>query len=305
MERTSGAPPTDPEWRADALAQSRHSRLDDLLVEPLADHDPRRAARVCAEVARRALRDFAPALVLLAEGERRRLQALAAFVLTLFDFARQSSLEGEKLAQINRWGFALEAALDGDPPGQPVFVAMAAADRDRPWRRDALDDLIAGARRRALAPRAPTLEVFAQRADELARALAGAVWDGAEAPVAPLAALLRLHGLLVLGDDQRRHQAALPADELPEAWSGGSADRATLDAAVRRECGRLAGPLADAASLRRLPPDWRRAVSYVVLAGRELLRRVDRLGGAVVQQRPRLGAIRRLALLLRSRWLPL
>jgi lipoprotein-releasing system permease protein len=39
VERTSGEPPTDPEWRADALAQSRHTRLEDVLVEPLAEFD--------------------------------------------------------------------------------------------------------------------------------------------------------------------------------------------------------------------------------------------------------------------------
>jgi phytoene/squalene synthetase len=304
VEHASGEPPTGAEWRADALARSRHSRLDDALVEPLADDDPRRAALVCADVTRRALRDFAPALVLLPLAERRRAQGLAAFALTLFDFARQSSLEGEKLAQINRWAFELEAALDGAPAGQPVFVALAAATADRPWSRPPLEGLVACARRRALAPRAVTLAALERRTEELARSLTAALCEDAEGVVPSVSALLRLHGLLVLGDDRRRHQASLPVDELPESWQGED-DRAALEEAVRRECGRLGELMAAPSALHRLAPGWRRAMSYGVLAGRELLRRVAAHGAGAVETPPRLGAGHRLVLLLRSRWLPL
>jgi phytoene/squalene synthetase len=306
VERTSGEPPTDPEWRADALAQSRHTRLEDVLVEPLADFDPERAALVCAEVTRRALRDFAPALVLLPRVERRRAQALAAFSLTLFDFARQSSLEGEKLAQINRWAFDLEASLDGAVPGQPVFVAMAEAHRRQPWSRDALDSLIATARRRALAPRPATLKALERRSEDLAAALSGALWGGDGGASTDLfAALLRLRTLLALGDDRRRHQAGLPEDELPEAWSAEPQGRSALDEAVRRECERLTGPLTDAAAVRRLPPAWRRAASYSLRAGRALHRQLVATAGGTLDAPPTLGAARRIGLLLHSRWLPL
>src|SRR6476620_6455960 len=90
--------PDGGEWRADALARSRHSRLDGEIRAPAEDHDAERAAELCAGLARDLLADFAPALVFLAPGERRRAQALLAYGRTLFDFARQRGVEGERLA---------------------------------------------------------------------------------------------------------------------------------------------------------------------------------------------------------------
>ncbi len=118
-------------WRADALAGSRHRRLLDEIPRPQDDFDPARSAALCAAICRELLRDFAPGLALLEPAERRRLQALAAYVRTLFDFARQRGLEGERLAQINRWEFTLETALSGQAVGQPVFVAMASRTAER------------------------------------------------------------------------------------------------------------------------------------------------------------------------------
>src|SRR5690242_126899 len=103
--------PEAADWRADALARSQHSRLSAELRAPAEDHDGERAAALCAELARGLLADFAPALVFLAPEERRRAQALLAYGRTLFDFARQRGVEGERLAEINRFEFTLETAL--------------------------------------------------------------------------------------------------------------------------------------------------------------------------------------------------
>src|SRR6202035_3733976 len=115
--REAGGPrdrhPAGPEWRADALARRRHSRLDEEIRQPAGDDDPQRAEELCADLCRNLLGDFAPALLLLRRDDRRRAQALAAYAHTLFDFARQHGVEGEKLAQINRWEFTLELALSG------------------------------------------------------------------------------------------------------------------------------------------------------------------------------------------------
>ncbi len=273
------------------------------MAEPLEDHDVVRAGAVCAEITRRGLRDFAPALVLLSPTERRRVQALAAFGLTLFDFARQSSLEGEKLAQINRWSFDLESTLAGSPPGQPVFVLLAATHAEEAWPEEALLRLANSARRRALRQRARSAGEAAHDARGLAAALAGALLpEATEQLVDGLAGLLRVSRLVALGEDSRRHQAGLARDEMPEEWdAGGSSDR-ELAAAVRQECARLAAPLRSPDWLAGLPRRWRRAAAYAVLGARRLVRRCDQLGERVLTTPPRLGAGERLTLLLRVRW---
>ena len=156
VERVRGERPENPDWRADGVARSHHSRLLDHLVEPLDDHDPARAEEICGKICRAALVDLAPALSLLPAGERRRARVLGAFVLTLYDFAAQPGLDGDRLAELNRWEFRLEEALDGRPAGQPIFVLMAREEADRPWSREALDRILAAARRRALAAARPT-----------------------------------------------------------------------------------------------------------------------------------------------------
>ena len=307
VDRVSSEPPDGPEWRADAMAQSRHTRLDEVLLEPRVDHDLERAATLCAEVTRRCLGDFAPALMLLPAPDRRRVQALAAFGATLFDFARQSSLDGEKLAQINRWHYDLELTLEGSAPGQPIFVLLAAAHAERPWPEPALDALVGCARRRALRQRPDSAASAESDALRLAQALSGALLPGSESETTPLlAALLRVDRLLALGEDRRRHQAGLPADELPESWSTTAAPTGTdVETAIGKECERLAAALDATSNLTDLPAPWRRALSYGVLAGRRLLARIDELGSATVANPPHLGVAARLALLLRSRWLPL
>ena len=110
---------------ADALARSRPQPARRRAAGRSSDFDEERAAALCAAICRNLLGDFAPALLLLAARRAARVQALLAYARTLFDFARQRGVEGERLAQINRWEFTLESALAGQPVGQPVFVAMA------------------------------------------------------------------------------------------------------------------------------------------------------------------------------------
>jgi hypothetical protein len=170
--------PADPAWRADALGASRHRRLADEIPQPKDDFDTARAEALCAEICREALRDYAPGLALLTPADRRRAQALTAYTRTLFDFARQRGLEGERLAQINRWEFTLESALSGRPVGQPVFVAMARCEGERPWPREALDELATAARRSVTRDAGHPWTVDDDR--RLASALLAA-WMGADA----------------------------------------------------------------------------------------------------------------------------
>jgi hypothetical protein len=301
VERVRDEHPGSDEWRADAFAQSRHTNWSEELRAPLEDHDPGRAAALCAEVTRQALRDFAPALILLSEQERRRAQALSAYTLVLFDFARQTGMEGERLSQINRLEFDLERALDGDPPGQPVFVMMAAGEKESPWPRECLDQVAAAARSRAARPRPATDRELAQDAERLADAIAGALL-GSEVPVrSDLAAgLLRLTDLLGLGEAVRRHRPRLSEQALPEDWIHGTHKGEALDQAIRAEAARIR-ELLTARRTAALSPTQRRACRYLQLAGARLLRTAERQGGELLDGPPALGAGARIALLSRAR----
>lgn len=296
------APETD--WRDDARAGSHHSRLVDELRAPLESHDEGRAAEICGSVCRAVLRDFAPALVLLPAEDRRRVQALATYAFTLFDFARQSGVEGERLAAINRWEFTLESALEGTPPGQPAFVLMTASERARPWPREALDELHQAARQRAIEPRPATAESQRDATERLASALAAAVTGEPTAAQAArlLGSLLRAYGLLVIHDDLRRGCAALPREELPDHWSDLPDGAATLGLAIDRACGRLDAELAGVAgAAAHLPAPFFRAALYAGWAARRLVAERRTKSPLGDQEFPSIGAGRRIALLLRAR----
>ena len=222
----------------------------------------------------------------------------------LFDFARQTGLEGERLSQINRWQFHLEEALGGEPAGQPIFLCLQIEERRRPWNREALDGLAGAARHRVATRRPATATARDAELRRLAAALAAALLDGGGDAAAELGAgLLRLFSLLDLGEGLRRHDARLPRDELPDDWhTGGGADRELLAAAVRGECERTRTGL-EPPGRRRLPKPWRRAARFAALAGRALLRRVEAAGIGVAERPPRLGLGARVGLLLRARWL--
>lgn len=296
--------PEGEEWRADSLAHSHHSRLDAEISRPKEDFDEERAALLCAGIVREVLGDFAPALLLLPTTERRRAQALLAYAHTLFDFARQTGTEGERLAQINRWEFTLEAAFSGQLVGQPIFVRMARENERRRWPVDALDELAAAARRRATRPRPATLADAEADARSLARALGTALLEkGLTAEINDLAsALVRLWGLQHIGEEVRRHRCPLPESEIPEDGDGGLAPERLLPA-VRAECARLRSRLLRSPrGLVDLPHGYRRAAVFALLAGLRLLSDIEEADAGLLAAPPRLGVGSRIGFLLRARW---
>ena len=302
VDRVRGEHPDSEEWRADALAKSRHARLADELVEPLEDHDPRKAARICAEVTRSALGDFAPALILLPRELRERAQALAAYALTLFDFARQTGVEGEKLAAVNRWEFTLETALAGDPPGQPVFVMMAREQLRQPWPDTTLDGLADSARRRVVQTRPPGPEALEADAKRLAATLAGAFGVSEGSSTGDLLEIsLRLSSLQLLGEQIRRMAPRLPITELADPPPGESYDPAELERSIQFECDRIDSLQSNSGTIQPGRPQTR-AERYLANCNRHLASRIRQLGRQIVQQPPHVGLGRRMMWLARSRW---
>jgi phytoene/squalene synthetase len=294
----------DEAWRADPLSRSRHSRLDAEVSRPAQDFDEEKAAGLCADIARAVLGDFAPALLLLPATERRRAQALLAYAHTLFDFARQHGVEGERLAQINRWEWTLEVALSGQPVGQPIFLRMARENERRRWPVDALDELAACARRRALRRQPATVADAEVDALSLGRSVAAALLEKSlNAEIDGLAsALVRLWSLQHLGDEVDRRRCPLPAAEVPEA-DAGQWERNQLMMAARRECERLRGRLLKAPrGLGDLPPGYRRAAVFALLGALRLLTEIEDSSRDLLASPPKLALSSRLGFLLRARW---
>ena len=286
------------------LERLRQSRLSGELKPPLEDFDEEKAEELCAGIARALLGDFAPALLLLPGTERRRAQALLAYTYGLFDFARQGGLEGEKLAQINRWEFTLEAAFAGERTGQPVFFRMARENERRRWPVDALDDLAAAARRRALRHRPATVADADVDALSLGRAVAAALLEKSlNAEVDGLAsALVRLGALQRLGEETAGRRCPLPASEVAEGEDG-RLDPAHLLAAARRECPRIRSRLLRAPrGLVGLPHGYRRAAVFSLLAALRLLTEIEDPETDLLKAPPRLPLGARIGLLMRARW---
>ncbi|HEY4595100.1 MAG TPA: squalene/phytoene synthase family protein [Thermoanaerobaculia bacterium] len=282
----------------------RQSRLAGELNPPAEDLDEEKAEELCAGIARHLLGDFAPALLLLPGTERRRAQALLAYTYGLFDFARQGGLEGEKLAQINRWEFTLEAAFAGERTGQPVFLRMARENERRRWPVDALDDLATAARRRALRRRPATVADTDGEALSLGRAVAAALLEKSlNAEVDGLAsALVRLGALQRLGEETAGRRCPLPASEVEEGEDG-RLDPAHLLAAARRECPRIRSRLLRAPrGLVGLPHGYRRAAVFSLLAALRLLTEIEDPETDLLKASPRLPLGARIGLLMRARW---
>lgn len=295
----------DSSWRADALGQSRHARLTGQIRPPLDDRRPERAWAVLGEVCRNALLDLTPALVLVSSAERRRCQVLAALAQTVFDFARQSGVEGERLAALNRVRFTLEQSLEGEPVGQPIYLGMASEENRRAWDREALDQLLDAAVEQATRGRPESIGELERRTERLARAAHAALVGETPSPplVAGGAAVVRVRGLTGLGEGLRRGIAALPVDELPAAGDPERVlDRATVAAAVEAESRRIR-PRLEAArrELASVRTEFRAAYDFLFLGSLTLLDQIDRLGWRVVESPPRLSLGLRLWLLLRAR----
>lgn len=300
--------PDDPEWRADALGASRHSRLADEIRPPDADNDrpdPEAAIELCADLTRSRLGDFAPALALLTRPERRRAQALIAHVAVLFDFARQRGLEGERFAAINRWEYALDEALSGRGIGQPIFLGMSREQGRRRWSIEGLNALCACARHRAVHGQPATFDEAERDARALAQAV-GHAWLGA-----PLsneiealgAGLIRLHRLQQLGGETTAGRCPLPRAEVGDAAPHPPAESLLL-AAAHKECGRLRPLfLGGARGLPALPAGFRQTVAYALFAGLSLLSQIEEADGRLLKTPPRIGLRARIGLIVRARWL--
>lgn len=268
------------------------------------DFDEQKAEEICGGICRNLLGDFAPALLLLSVLERQRVQALLAYTHTLFDFARQHGLEGERFAEINRWEYTLETVLSGQPVGQPVFVRMAREQRRRAWPARALEDLTACAHRRVVRPRPDTPEQADADASRLARALATALVGQVPPPEVNdfLGALMRLRTLQLVGAEARHNRWAIPVSELPP--SEGPPDPQRLLAAVHDECARLRLRLMRAPrGLVELPPRYRRAAFFCLLASLRILTGLEDGGTEVLEAPPQLGLSSRIGLLARARLL--
>lgn len=291
------------------MARSPHSRLDREIRPPGQDFDEDKALALCAEITRNLLGDFAPALLLLPVYDRERVQTLLAYTFTLFDFARQRGVEGERLAQINRWQFTMESVLGGQPVGQPVFVRMAREQRRRAWSPEALDEIATCARRRATRPRPATVEEADAEAERLARAVAATLLG--KAPPGEVSAfagaLVRLRALQGLGAEVQGKRIPLAVSELPDDFGPDGELRPgprNLVEAAQRECGRLRPRLMKAPrGLIDLPAGYRRAAVFCLLASMQLLTQIEDGDARLLETPPQLGVMARLALLARARFL--
>lgn len=257
------------------------------------------AEPLAAALAREALGDFAPALLLLPATERARVRTLLAYACTLMACAGQDGEEGERLAQIDRWEAGLASALGGETGTPPICLRMARENARRRWPADALDELAACARRRVLRPRPATAADAGSDARSLARAVGGALLETSlNAEVSGFAgALVRLHALQHLGAAMARGRCPLPADE------GETLVGEALGEAVQRECARLRPWLLRAArGLVELPVPYRRAGVFSLLAALRLLSDIEEAGAQVLSAPPRLPPATRLLLLGRARW---
>ena len=306
--------PTDPRWRGDLLAPSSHGRLvpetgdgeegagataASAAPTALTAESADAAEPLAAALTREALGDFAPALLLLPATERARVRALLAYASTLMACAGQHGMEGERLAQIDRWEAGLERALGGETRTPPICQRMARENARRRWPADALDELAACARRLVLRPRPATAADAESDARSLARAAGGALLETSlNAEVSGFAgALIRLHALQHLGAALARGRCPLPADE--EQPLEGEA----LGAAIRRECARLRPWLLRAPrGLVELPVAYRRAGVFALLAALRLLADIEEAGTRLPSAPPHLPPATRIGLLFRARW---
>ena len=279
LGETTDAPPQRPIAGPLPPQGSEHSRFDQL-QPPTDDFDLVRARAVCGEISRHLLQDLAPALLLLPNAERLRVRALLAWTRTLLDFANDPGLEGERLAQINRWQYALEQSFDGQPPGQPIFVVMAALERERPWPREAFDELASIARMRISADSTPGAATGEEELVRLFRAGAQALFGVLDPSLEEIAlALAQTHSLLALREPTASTEPS--GQHLIEVSQG-----------IRRT-------VASHPELGELPSRFRPAARFLLAAALEVAKRVE--AGPLEEQPPRLGPWTRARLLVSAR----
>lgn len=219
------------------LKGSRHARLDDHIQAPDDDLTLPEAESLCGDVTRAWLGDFAPALILLDAESRRRLQAVLTLTRTAIDFALQPGVEGERVSALNRLHFEVEAALDGEPRGQPAHLIIADEEVRQPWDRAAWD---------AFFDRLRHLAMLGELDVRRMRSIGGAI-----------------AGLVGAGGSPRVAAAATTAVGRAEEWR--SAAGTVGDDAVVRDRGETVPSQTSAV--------WRRFAIYVGAAERRLRRR--------------------------------
>lgn len=298
--------PNDPEWRADALGQSRHSRLTEALVQPRPVSEAG-ALRLCAQICRKILGDFAPAVILLPPGERQRCQTFAAWTAIIFDFAWQRGVEGERLAALGQWHYRLEEVLEGvAAPVQPIYIRMLAEHRRRRWDLNALDALRRTAERHITRPPSD-LQQAVNWTEQVASGLSGSLLESPPGEVRDLTAgLLRLRALQEVSEGLRQHRPTPAVLRLRERREAGPALHVDSVESQRRaiaaECEEIHPLLlAVGRSVPDLPVTLQRSALYLVYAGIALLTRVEAHGQKILERVPHLGAWRRVRLLMRAR----
>ncbi len=116
---------------------------------------------------------------------------------------------------------------------------------------------------------------------------------------------MRLRTLQLVGAEVGRNRFSIPASELPDDWSvtAGRPDPQRLLDAVHRECARLRLRLMRSPrGLVELPPGYRRAAVFCLLASLRLLAGLEDGGPEVLEAPPQLGVLARIGLLARARW---
>lgn len=298
-----GAPGSDNEGglRRAGLG-STHNRHHGL-VAPSEDYDLTRAARICSQVCSGVMGDLAPALSLVSIHERRRAECLVAYARTLFDFARQPGMEGERLTEINRWEFSLEMALDGESPGQPIFLQIAAEARRRPWPAATFSVLGRAARSEASGDQRWDDEGCEAWLRGIAAAFVTGLLDceSQREWVAFGVTLMRVRILQDWGHHLRASRLHLLPAELRDAGVG--VDPGALASLVVSQCARLGRELRSLEpALGSLPRPYRRAALGLALLSHALVGRIAKTGEALLGAPPRLDRVRRLWALLRARW---
>lgn len=262
------------------------------------------ARRYCRRFVRSRDPNAAAWLGLFGDQRSESLFALAAFARTVDDLADEEEFDRLRTSQLDALERALREARSGDGR-HPVVVAAAEVERAHDLPADALDGLLAAARREVARPE------VADWADLIQRGLAGAAPLGrlvlgildrdrpelehwADQLCSGLYVTTRLQNLSL---DLGRGRIALPADELAEL---GITRRELLDRRESDRAGRLIRRLVGRA--RWL---FREAYPLVVevglpgalplaglwLGGRSVLRMVDRAGARVITRRPTVGPL--------------
>ncbi len=253
------------------------------------------STRTTALRAREALRDFAPALSLLGEPERRRAEALVA----LADEMTLASAEeiGYRANEIRRTLAGEIAAPDA------TARALARCHLRRRFRPETLDDLAAALRSRA-GLQAETQDDLEASTLGLVRALVvGWLGETTEEIEDLGSALVRLAALVRLGPDLAAGKCPLPADR------AGAIERAgrppsKLPSALTAECTRLRSILLKAPrALVELPEGTRRAAAFAVFVAIRLLSRIEEGDASLLAEPPRVGRFASWRLWARARWL--